>query len=270
MSISYSCSGISPTEDIDSAKVENVITTSSNLTAEKETVDISPNSIGGEAIKFTKSNNSSSNMILGFGEEYVIEDVAFKKVEFDMKTSNINYGKTLQLVHDTSTVGTTIDSNKHTSYKITSLEDEWYHVEVPITALSPTISGYKVDGKWQDVNTKISSKINGVKINAGNCIIDNFRLGSTSSDLGLFNNGSSFNVSDAKPYWLKVSWTGQFHSCVLTFDNSIAEQVLWDNVICRSPFYVRGLSTGTVTVTATLTVGYNRQIHTIQSILTIN
>ena len=268
VTLGYSCEGNTPLEDIDFAKKENVIATSDNITYDKETTEVSPNSNGGEAIKFTKTGGSSW-MILGFGRTYVVKDIANKIVEFDFKTSNINYGKTVSLMLNTSTVGSTIDSSKHSSYKITNIQDDWYHVEIPISALSPVISGYKVDGKWQDVNTKINSEVNGIKINAGSCVIDNLRINFTSSSLGIFNNGTSFGINDAKPYWFKVSWVGAFHSCTFTFDNPIVEQVEWDNVICKAPFYLRGLDTGTVTVTATIVYGYNRQVGTISNTITV-
>ena len=269
VSFDYSCSGISSTEDVDAAKVDNVISTSENLEYEKTTSDLSPNSINGEAISFNKVGTGSTEITLSLGKNYVIGENAYRKIEFDMKTSNINYGKTVQLLGENNYKSSTITSSKHSAYHCTSLGNDWYHIEVPITCFVSLISGYD----QQDIPTKnIANKtFNSIKINAGTCVIDNLRVGGTPTELGLYNNGASLSVGSV--YWLKVAWTGELHSCTMTFEPSgIARQIpLTDpNLKNGSPFYVEGLSSGDVLVTATLVVGYNRQSLTIQKTLTVN
>ena len=279
--ITYSCDHpeISATEAVDSARVENVIAMSSSLTATKETVDISPNSDGGEAIKFTKSGGGSTEITIGFNRGYTIKEIAMCKIEFDMKTANINYGKTVQLLGE-SFNSSAINSNNHSAYHCVSLGNNWYHIEVAVTCYATFISGYdKGDLPASGLADKVADRI---KINAGACVIDNLRFGSTPDieGLGLYNNGNSFSAGGV--YWLKVAGTGVLHSCTMTFTTvtpnpsdpsaTIAEQVpLTDPKLKNgSPFYIRGLNAGTVNVTATIVNRYNRQTVSITKQITVN
>ncbi len=267
VSIGYSCTGVTASEDVDGAHVENVIQVSDTLTYEKETTEVSPLGNSTEAVKFTKSGNKSTTIIISLGLTYLVKDIAYKNIEFDIK-GNINYGKTLQLMKDTATVGSTIESSKHSSYIVTDLGNDWHHVKVPVTALLSLISGYDK----QDIPTKNleNREVNAIKINAGGCILDNLRVSSSAPAIGRYNNGTSFSVGSV--YWYKVSWTGKLHSCVITFDDPIAEQVPVDDPLVKngSPFYIRGLSAGTTTATATLVIGYNHQTYTFSGEITIN
>ncbi len=265
--VGYDCVGVSSSEDLDGAHVENVISTTDNLTYEEETTDLS-SSDSTRAVRFTKTNGNSTNFIISFGRTFTVGEIQNKKVEFDIKTSNINYGKTLQLYKNSSSVGSTVDSSKHSSYKITNIVDDWYHVEVPVTCLISTISGY--NGGDVPAKNVASKEINAIKINAGNCVIDNLRICGGPQALGIYNNGASFGAGTA--YWFKVSWVGKLHSCVITFDNPIAEQISLDDPLLEngSPFYIKGLSAGTVVATATVVCGYNHRTYTISNTLTIN
>ena len=269
--VDYSCSGISATEDLDSAKVGNVRATSSNLTYSQELNDLSPNSIGGEAVRFEKTDTVKSDITIGFDKNYTISEIKNSKIEFDMYTVNINYGKTIQMVNGTSTYGIAIDSSKSSSYKVIPISGDWYHIEVAINSLVSTISGYGTkDIPDKNIETKI---INGIKINAGSCIIDNLRIGSSSYELGNYNN-PTYKPYVGEFFWFKVSWVGVLHpeQVVITFsDDTIGRHVpLTDtNLKNGSPFYIEWLTTGTVTVTATVVSGYNRQSQTIQKSITI-
>ena len=256
VSLDYKCQGgINASEDSDGAKVENVIQVSDNLTYATETNDLSPRGNSTQAVRFTKTSGNSS-IIIGFGKTYKIGDIAYKKIEFDMQTTNINYGKTLQVMKDTSSVTSSIDSSKHSGYKVTPLEDNWYHIEVAMTNLISLISGY---GHGKDVEQDIPAKnvetkeVNAIKINAGACVIDNLRITGEQCDLGLYNNGTSFSAGGV--YWFKISWVGQLISCTITVDDdTVAEQVPPDDYEIRngSPFYIKGLIAGTIVATATL------------------
>ena len=271
ISVEYGCSGVSATEDVDNTRSLNVLNASDNLTY--------TSCAGRElsAISFSKSGNSSSWAVIGLDRTYTIDEIKYQVVEFDyykvntVPNTSLSY-PSIQLYQSNGTkaVGSTQSKEATKShYKVTELGNDWYHVQMPISALAPTISGYKVGSKWEDNAVKTNLEVDSIRLSVGTCIIDNLRFGSTCG-LGIFNNGTSFNVSDEKPYWFKVAWAGQFHSCTFTFDTPIAEQVAWDNTTCKSPFYIRGLATGTVVVTATLVVGYNRQTLTISNTLTIN
>ena len=276
VSVGYSCSGVSSTEDVDGAKASNVIATSSNLSYTAEYVDISPLSDGGEAIKFNKDVSGNSDITLGFGETYTIGEIQNYKLEFDMKTSNINYGKSVCLMKNTTVVGSNIFSQNTNAYKCTNIQDDWYHIEVPITAFISTISGIMVDGKIKDKPHSNVEKmeVNGIKINAGTCVIDNLKISGTQCSLGIFNS-PTYKPSVGEEYWLKVAWVGTLHAeqVTMTFsDSSMARHipVTDPNLQHGSPFYLEWLASGTCTVTCTVVSGYNRAVHTIDFTVTVN
>lgn len=262
VNIGYDCSGETSSEDVDGAHIENVGTVSSNLTYEEETTNVSPLGNSTRAVRFIKSgsSNTASNAIIYFGKEYKLKDIKDKKVEFDMYTTNINYGKTVELAYQNSMTGK-VDSSVHTSYKTFNLGDNWYHIEVHINALASMFCN-TAQGDTPAVGTK---SFNGVRLNIGNAIIDNLRIGSVPSsnttEVGIFNKdflkkGNTCNVTDTKNYWLKISWTGVFHSCQMIFsDNSIAEQVTG----LEYPFYIHPKAVGTTNITVKLCVGYDRR-----------
>lgn len=271
----YSCSGVSSTEDVDGAKTSNVISTSSNLNYASEYNDLSPNSVGGEAVSFTKVNNASTWINIGFGETYKVGDVQNAKVEFDMKTSNINYGKYIQLMKDNETLGSVIYSDKSSAYKCTNISGDWYHIELPITTVISTISGIVVNGEIKDKpHTEVLKKeFNGIKINAGTCIIDNLRVTSGQCSLGIFNN-PTYKPSVNEFFWLKVAWVGKLYpeQVTITFDDDTLARhipVTDENLLYGSPFYIQLLGTGTVTATCTVVSGYNRESHIIQHTIVV-
>ena len=149
VSIGYGCSGISSSEDVDSAIIGNVIKTE-GLSYSRETTDLSPNSDGGEAVRFTKSGSGSTTLTIGFNESYTLKDVAYEKIEFDIWTTNVSYGKNIEVLNSDGSYTSsklTAASGLHTanptdSYVWTSLGNNWYHAELPITALISLISGY--------------------------------------------------------------------------------------------------------------------------------
>lgn len=276
VSISYGCSGVSAPEDVDSAKKSNVIATSSNLTSTAEYSDLSPNSTDGEAVSFTKEDSASTWINIGFGKTYKVGPVQNAKVEFDMKTSNIKYGKYIQLMKDTGTLGSAIYSDKSSAYKCTNISGDWYHIELPITTVISTISGILVNGEPKDKphSDVLNKEFNGIKINAGTCVIDNLRLSQSPCELGIFNN-PSYNPTVNEFFWLKVAWVGVLYpeQVTMTFsDDTLARHIpiTDENLLNGSPFYIELLNKGKVTVTCKVVSGYNRQEHTIQHTIKIN
>lgn len=291
VTISYSCANhdtMTAMEAADAARTENILQLSSNLTAAKEMVDISPNSDGGEAVRFTKTSGNST-ITIGFGNSYVVKNVANHKVELDMKTSNIDYGKTMQLVNGVMSegenptmtitkVGALIESKAHNAYLCNPIPNHsgWYHIEVPISALGNIISGYDRDqGSNDDPGSLPGKTFNGIQINAGACVIDNLRLSTTyTANVGTYNKGTSFDKNSV--YWIKCSWVGAIHPelCTMSFTQAIATQVAYNDPKIRhgSPFYIMaGNTSGTFDVTVTIVAGYNRQFtYTITRTLTIN
>lgn len=275
LTISYTCTGVDKLEDIDGAKVDNVIASgvSSNLTYEAEYSEISPRSIGGEAVRFTKTDSKSSNLALGFGQVYTFGQIQNAKVEFDMQTTNFNYGKSIVLIKDTATIGSTIWSTQASSYQSYNIEGNWYHIEVAIDAFATPISGYDGNDKPQkDILTK---QINGIKINAGSCIIDNLKITSTETELGNYNNTAQYPPKANTVSWLKISFVGILYpeQVQITFgDPGHAERIPLDDpkLTNGSPFYIRWLTTGDITVYVTVVSGYNRQVHTLTKTFTVS
>lgn len=257
--IGYECSGETSSEDVDGAHIENVITTS-NTNAYAETTNVSPLGNSTRAIRFEKVSGSTY-AIIGFGREYQLANIKDKRVEFDLYAT-VNYDKTAQLTYNTSTIGSTINSKDHTSYKVFNLGDYWYHIEIHINALSSMFCSSS-----QGDTPATNKKINGIKINVGNGIIDNLRIGSVPSsnvtEVGIFNkefkskNNNTCKTNDwSKNYWLKISWTGKLHWCqMIIADTSIAEPVTG----LEYPFYITPKAVGTTTVTMKLCVGYDRR-----------
>ena len=275
IAITYDCSGISASEDVDGARVENVLTTS-GVTYQAETTDVSPLGESTGAVRFTKDGSSSTTwLIIGFGKTYKIGDVQNAAIEFDLNVSS-NYGKTIQLYNGTdSSLGSSIDSSKTDAYKFTNIEGNWYHVEVPITTLISTISGYDVGTEIKDKpHTDVLNKeFNAIRINAGNAIIDNLRISSKQCELGTFNN-PTYEPKAGEYFWLKVAWVGKLYPeqvRIAISDDTLARRVpLSDpNVVNGSPFYLELLAAGTVTFTCTVVSGYNRTSHTISRTFTI-
>ena len=284
VSISYGCTGgVSATEDIDSAFVGNVVSMT-GLTKSVETVDISPNSIGGEAVRFTKSGSSSTKFTIKFNRSYTIGETRHKKVEFDIWTTRTNYKRTITLKGDSYTSGT-INTDDHTSYRWTKIQGttDWYHVEVPITAFANFVSGYYLtpehktgDGYAQDIPASgLANKVfNSIEINQGNCIIDNLRIGSSPCDPGIFNS-ATYKPKTGSLYWLKTSWVGVLFNdrCIITFsDNTFGTWIPTTDpdLYAKSPFYLRwGNKTGQVTVTVTVVCGYNRRTESTSRLITV-
>ena len=258
VNIGYDCSGETSSEDVDGAHIENIITTK-GTTAYEETENVSPLGNSTRAVRFEKISGATY-AIIGFGREYRLKDIKDKKVEFDLYAT-VDYGKTAQLTYNTSSMGSEIQSKEHTSYKVFNLGDHWYHIEIHVNALSSMFCSQS-----QGDIPATDKPVNGIKINIGNGVVDNLRIGSVPSsnvtEVGIFNykfksNGSICKTNDwSKNYWLKISWTGKLHSCqMIIADTSIAEQVTG----LEYPFYITPKAVGSTTITMKLCVGYDRR-----------
>ena len=175
-------------------------------------------------------------------------------------------------MNGTAKVGTSISSKQHSSYKITNIQDDWYHIEVPITAFVSLISGYAdKDVPAKDIGKKV---ISGVKLNCGEAIIDNLRISGEQCEMGIFNS-PTWKPKVGEFYWFKVSWVGKVHPELveMTFsDDTLARHIpLSDpNLKNGSPFYIELLGAGSLTITCTVVAGYNRQtIKTVSNTITI-
>ena len=264
VTITYSCEGISSTDDVDLATVDNV-TAITALEAHRETDAISSRGDSTEAVRFTSSGSGTASFTFSLKEnDLTVGDIQLGKVEFDFYHADNNTKPGVQIMNNNAGVGTKQDSSK-SCYKVTNVDNYWWHIEVHISAMIPPMSGWNSQEQPIDKN----KPVNGIKIFSGICVIDNLKITYSPSSLGNFNGTNTMKLSDAKPYWFKISWVGTFHSAVFTFNRPIAEQVEMSETVL-SPFYITPLEAGSVEVTATLVVGYNRQVLTIRKSFTIS
>ena len=258
ITIDWSCAETNASEDVDSAKISNIYSITDNLTATDETIDVSPRDNSTHALKLTKEGKSGSNVVISLFREYVAKDIAYQKIEFDMKTSNINYDKTFELMNNGVRVGTMVSSkNAPAVYHCTPLDNDWYHIEIPVSACLSLISGY--GNKDVPANGLENKIINTVKLNCGDAVIDNLRIGGTQCALGIFNS-PTWVPKVGEYYWFKVAWVGKLHSCEITLDNNIGTVIPTTdpNLKHGSPFYIHWEAAGEVTINCRLIVGYNR------------
>ena len=260
----YECQGISSTDDIDCAFADNIGKTN-NLTVAKETSIVSPRGDSQEAVYLTRTGNSSYCEFL-LKQKHMIHDLHTYTIEFDYYHKNNQNKPTVQFFNATGSVGGAANygAPSKTNYKFSDIDSDWWHIEVQISSMVATHVGHS--------DTVTSNKeVDRIRLTTSNCAIDNLKIGGIPSNsnhpLGIYNNGTSF--SNGGYYWMKVSWAGVLHSCTFSFDvPGIAEQE--NDPTSVIPFYLHGLSSGTVVVTATVVSGYNRSVATISNTITVN
>ena len=279
VTINYGCAGSTSTDDIDAVRYTNV-KACTHYDYEEEEEYFSPRGNSHEALRFTNTNGETAinhTIDIKLNREYKIGEIKTRKLELDYyhkfkRKTGDGYPK-IQLYNSkkNKNVGSAIGSfGNRGNAMATNINSYWWHLEYFLTSTVSTIADYG------DIPIDEETVIDMVRISDGNIqdfdtttafvIIDNLRFGSTpSSRLGIWNGTTSFTKGE-KPYWFKICWSGTLHSCDITFDDDdIAERAPSD----KSPFYIRGKNAGTVTATATLVVGYNRQKLTISNKLTV-
>lgn len=260
------------------AKIENV-SGLSYLTAEKEETITQGSE---EAVRFTNTGGKAARdhvWYINLDKDYNLYDIATYKIEFDCyhtykREQNTKGFPKLQLFYDSTGRGSAQGGDDTITeiapYVVTNIDEDWWHLEYYITSMCPTIcdhqdkpqSNYKINRiKFIDRGVYDYADVNGW------FVIDNLLLtNEPGARLGLFNRTTG--DTKGKFFWFKVAWSGELHSCVLTTsDTSLA---IWDDESTKSPFYVKLLERGQVTVTATLEIGSNHETFTISNTITIN
>lgn len=248
--IGYSCiSTGNASEDVDSAFASNVVDPS-GTSATAETTTVCPRGNSQESIRFTKTGTGETYAYINLNRTYLLEEVKTSKIEFDLHKS-ATWKPSVGLYYNGTRLGSEI-SNKSNCYLVSDADTDWWHIEVYVVAIAPTVS----DAARGDKPVAVNSPINRVKIGVGNGIIDNLRFDSTpSTSLGLFNRTTTCEIGG--DYWVKIAWSGSLQECTYTFtDPTIAEQ----HPIGISPFYIRGLAAGSTGVIPRMVLGYNRQV----------
>ena len=260
------------------AKIENV-NGLSYLTATKEEAITQGSS---EAIRFTNTGGKNSKdhvWYINLDRDYNLYDIATYKIEFDCyhtykREQNTKGFPKLQLYTDNTARGTAQGGDDTITeiapYVVTNIDEDWWHLEYYITSMCPTICDHQDKPQSNYKINRIKFIDRGVYDYAdvtGWFVIDNLLLtNEPGARLGLFNRWLGDSVG--KYFWFKVAWSGDLYSCVLT--TSDTTKAIWDDESTKSPFYVKLLEKGQVTITATLEIGSNHEIFTISNTITIS
>ena len=264
--------------DFDLARI-GYLSSSSYLTVSEERRIVNNSA---EAIRLTNTAGTQSkdhSVTITTDRDYLLGEIRFFKLEFDYYHSNkreqSNKGfPSIQLLYNNTKKGSLQGGsetvNEKSSFIVTEINEDWWHLEYFITALAPTMVDHG------DTALSLSTKINGIQIvdkfiydynsNTAFAVIDNLRFSAEPvSRLGLFNRTTTCSVNGY--YWVKVAWVGELQSVQFIFsDPSIAEHDLNST---KSPFYIKGLSAGTTLVTAIVTLNTG-QILSISNKITVS
>lgn len=263
--------------DSDFAKIEGV----SNLSYLEASSERSITNGSFEAVRLTNTAGTQTkdhSFVLATDRDYTVGEIKVMKVEFDYyhakKRQQAGKGfPKVQLAYNGTGKGNTQGGgetcNAKSPFIATSIDDDWWHLEYFITALCPTndITAYS------DSPINKNQIINGIKIidsavynydsTTAFIVVDNVNFSAEPcSRLGLFNRGTSFKLSEDH-YWMKICWAGELQSCVITSSNPA---VMHQDP--AHPFYILASSTGSATMTATLTMT-SGQVLTISNNITV-
>lgn len=260
------------------AKIENISGLSYLTATKEETITRgSP-----EAVRFTNTGGTHARdhiFYVDLDQDYNLYDIATCKIEFDYyhtykREQNTKGFPKLQLFRDSIGRGTAQGGDDTITeiapYVVTNIDDDWWHLEYYITSMCPTMADHQDKPQTNYQINRIKFTDRGVYDYAdvtGWFVMDNLLItNEPGARLGLFNRTAGDSVG--KFFWFKVAWSGELHSCVLTTsDTSLA---IWDDESTKSPFYVKLLARGSVTITATLEIGSNHQVFTISNTITIS
>lgn len=259
------------------ARMEN-LGNISNITASRET-SLTMGST--EAIRFTNTTGTASRdhiFNINLDRDYDLYDIATCKIEFDYyhtykrEQSDKGFPK-VQLYYNNTGRGSAQGGDDTITeiapYVVTSIDEDWWHLEYYVTSMCPTICDH------QD-KPQSNYKVNCIRFNdrgvydyagrTGYMVLDNLKLtNEPGARLGLFNRTSGDTVG--KFFWFKVAWSGELHSCTLSTSNSAI--AIPDTESTKSPFYVKLLSAGSVTITATLEIGSNHDTFSISNTISV-
>ena len=260
------------------AKIENV-SGLSYLTATKEETIVNGSE---EAIRFTNTGGTHARdhiFYIDLDRDYNLYDIATCKIEFDYyhtykREQNTKGFPKLQLYRNDISRGTAQGGDDTITeiapYVVTDINDDWWHLEYYIFSMCPTMADHQDKPQTNYQINRIKFTDRGIYDYAdvtGWFVMDNLLItNEPGARLGLFNRWTG--DTKGKFFWFKVAWSGDLHSCVLTTsDPTIA---VWDDESTKSPFYVKLLERGQVTITATLEIGSHHQIFTISNTITVS
>ena len=264
-------------EDTDFAKIDNVNGLSYLTATKEETITRGSN----EAIRFTNTGGTSTRdhvFYINLDREYNLYDIATCKIEFDYyhaykREQNTKGFPKLQLFSNNTGRGTAQGGDETITniapYTVTNIDADWWHLEYYITSMCPTMADHQDTPQSNYKVNRIKFIDRGVYDYTGTTafmVLDNLVFTNEPGvRLGLFNRWAGDSVG--KFFWFKVAWSGELHSCVLeTSDHTIAIPYTTST---KSPFYVKLLAAGQVTITATLEIGSNHEVFSISNTITV-
>lgn len=273
--------------DIGFAKIGNV-NGLSYLTATKEETLTQGSS---EAVRFTNTAGTQGKdhvFYINLDKDYYLFDIDTCKIEFDLyhkyKREHQDRGfPKLQLYTGNTARGRAQGGDETITdiapYTVTNIDEDWWHLEYYIVAMAPTMTGHTdtAQGNYKVNRIKfVDRNVYDFNGTTGYFIVDNLVLTNKPGvRIGLFNNWTG--DAAGKFFWFKVAWSGDLHSCNLsTSDSTIAvPEFEPDSDSTRapfpdgSPFYVKFLSPGNVTITATVVIGDEHLTQTISKTFTV-
>ena len=273
--------------DVGFAKIENV-SGLSYLTAKKEETLTQGST---EAIRFTNTAGTQAKdhvFYIDLDKDYYLYDIDTCKIEFDYyhtykREHNDKGFPKLQLYTDTKARGRAQGGDDTITdiapYTVTNIDEDWWHLEYYIVAMCPTMTAHTDVAQTNYKVNRIKFIDRGVYDYAGTTafmILDNLVFtNKPGARLGLFNGWTG--DAAGKFFWFKVAWSGDLHSCVLsTSDSTIAVPEFEPGSDATkapfpngSPFYVKFLSPGNVTITATVEIGDEHLVQTISKSFTV-
>ena len=298
INFSYVCTGgISGTDDVDYATVENVVSTL-NLDASEETTIRSPVSNNKEkstkAVKLTLQDNvpNSGSRYVIFGipsttlnkvKSYMLTFDYYHREKRDPAKTDRGYPTTKMAAikkNDWQQIGTGRTKNSPV-WSCTPINDDWWHVEcyvAGIVQLGDNGPNTVIDGIAINDPNIYTYTYEGVETR-GFFVVDNLRLVITTPKAAITNNWTAVKINPivdptANPkvddrYYIRENYIGYLHDATYTLNK------LDENVDARIYFstekngnkltYIEGLEPGQITVTITYVLGYTHQTVTIST-----
>lgn len=275
VTISYSCEGISSTDDVDAAIIGHVYTNKLvKATASEETSITSPKGDSTQAIRFQNNDSGTGNrqIIISLGDfAGTLGEMKSKKIEFDYyhtmrggDSQTRSYPR-ISLARGTSSISSQIEqggnTTKHNAYTATPINDDWWHIECYITSILAL-----------NFHTDDSELINGIIINdnyltdiddvTGFAVIDNLKVTRGTPAATLSNTTSS----GGDGFMMRENYCGRLWNKVATSSNESVATVRYET----DYVYLNKVSSGKTTITITYTLGCSREQVEVTKTLTIN
>lgn len=256
VSMSFSCSGVSSTDDVDlMADLDNITSVSSNLSkSEEETITC------GDSLKAVRLTNitettygKSHDAKISLGKSYTFGELKGKVIEFDYyhaekggKGSGQPQIKPLKNGNDISGSVKITSGNFPSCYS--DVDEDWWHVNVPVSSMLPNATDDQIVNGIRVYDYNIYKTAQDI---GGFVVVDNMRITSGVPSVSFASDEIYVNLGETVELEAQITGTLTSKSFVST-DDSIAS-VDVDGV-------VTGEAIGTTTITCNYYIGCTRQL----------